>query len=141
MRIFVGDSSVHIVEEPRWSRFPLQCMHSVVDSQEALRKKHLKGHVLCLSLRGFSFQSMVRAMGSLRAGSACHLVYVVEDKALVVRQIKEELFIVQAAGGVVRKGDSLLFIRRKGHWDLPKGRVEKGGKNPSRCRARGGGGV
>ena len=34
--------------------------------------------------------------------------------------------LVEAAGGVVRNSsDQLLFIRRLGKWDLPKGKIEK----------------
>ena len=34
--------------------------------------------------------------------------------------------LVEAAGGVVQKGDRLLFIFKNKHWDLPKGKMEKG---------------
>lgn len=33
---------------------------------------------------------------------------------------------IDAAGGLVSKGDAYLFIKRFGRWDLPKGKVEKG---------------
>jgi len=36
---------------------------------------------------------------------------------------------VKASGGVVNDGsDNILFIFRRGHWDLPKGKIEKGEK-------------
>ena len=34
--------------------------------------------------------------------------------------------IIDAAGGIVTCGDSLLFIHRLGFWDLPKGKIEQG---------------
>ena len=35
--------------------------------------------------------------------------------------------IIEAAGGLVKnKNNELLFIRRMGKWDLPKGKIEKG---------------
>lgn len=46
-----------------------------------------------------------------------------------VKQLKRDFFslfeIVEAAGGLVinRKGETLLLYRR-GHWDLPKGKIE-----------------
>ncbi len=44
--------------------------------------------------------------------------------------------IVEAAGGIVQKEDkSLLFIFRKGKWDLPKGKLEPN-ENPALCAAR-----
>jgi len=33
---------------------------------------------------------------------------------------------VKAAGGVVKKGDWVLFIFRRGKWDLPKGKIDAG---------------
>ncbi len=32
---------------------------------------------------------------------------------------------IEAAGGVVISGDELLFIYRRGKWDLPKGKIDK----------------
>jgi hypothetical protein len=35
--------------------------------------------------------------------------------------------VIEAAGGLVKnKNNELLFIRRMGKWDLPKGKIEKG---------------
>ena len=37
--------------------------------------------------------------------------------------------IVKASGGVVNDGqDNILFIHRRGSWDLPKGKIDKGEK-------------
>lgn len=33
--------------------------------------------------------------------------------------------LITAAGGIVRKGDEYLFIKRFGKWDIPKGKLEK----------------
>ncbi len=33
---------------------------------------------------------------------------------------------VKAAGGIVRRGDEYLFIKREGKWDIPKGKLDKG---------------
>ena len=43
---------------------------------------------------------------------------------------------IQAGGGVVQnKVGDILFIKRKGKWDLPKGKLEKG-ENISECALR-----
>lgn len=55
------------------------------------------------------------------------------DEVAVVHDNPEEFFrlfqsafkVVQAAGGVVVAGDSLLFIFRNGKWDLPKGKLDR----------------
>ncbi|MDG2314953.1 MAG: NUDIX domain-containing protein [Flavobacteriaceae bacterium] len=43
------------------------------------------------------------------------------------KHFKKKIDVVQAGGGIVRHEDgNLLFILRKGKWDLPKGKVDKG---------------
>jgi len=32
---------------------------------------------------------------------------------------------IEAAGGIVQRKDSFLIIKRKGFWDIPKGKIEK----------------
>lgn len=39
---------------------------------------------------------------------------------------KERFKIIRAGGGLVRHGDRYLYIYRRGFWDLPKGKQEKG---------------
>ena len=48
------------------------------------------------------------------------------DNPDVVKALLSEVTVIEAAGGVVRneKGE-VLWIYRRGRWDLPKGKVEK----------------
>jgi len=34
--------------------------------------------------------------------------------------------IIKAAGGVVIRGKQILFIKKNGRWEFPKGRLKKG---------------
>lgn len=48
-----------------------------------------------------------------------------------VKKLKTDFFsqfkLVEAAGGLVTRPDGqVLFIKRRGHWDLPKGKIETG---------------
>jgi 8-oxo-dGTP pyrophosphatase MutT (NUDIX family) len=38
----------------------------------------------------------------------------------------EDFDCIEAAGGIVKRKDSFLFIKRNGKWDIPKGKLEKG---------------
>ena len=55
-------------------------------------------------------------------------LYVLHDEIdLLLEHIKSGYYIVEAAGGLIRRNDGkLLAIFRRGKWDLPKGKVEKG---------------
>jgi ADP-ribose pyrophosphatase YjhB (NUDIX family) len=55
-------------------------------------------------------------------------LYVLHDKVdELFDKIKTQFTIVEAAGGIVKRNDGkILAIFRRGKWDLPKGKVEKG---------------
>lgn len=40
---------------------------------------------------------------------------------------------IKAAGGIVQREDTYLIIKRKGLWDIPKGRVDKGEEIEAAC--------
>lgn len=46
--------------------------------------------------------------------------------ATVFEAFKRHFRIIRAGGGLVRHGDRYLYIYRRGFWDLPKGKQEKG---------------
>ena len=48
------------------------------------------------------------------------------DKKKILKEFKEKLVTIKATGGIVtNKKNQILFIYRKGKWDLPKGKMEK----------------
>lgn len=51
------------------------------------------------------------------------------DMEKMFQIFRSALLRVDAAGGVVKRGEQLLFIFRNGKWDLPKGKIDKGEKN------------
>ena len=54
-------------------------------------------------------------------------VYAVcRDPEAVFKVYAAEHKNIDAAGGIVAQDDKLLFIKRFGKWDLPKGKLEKG---------------
>lgn len=51
-------------------------------------------------------------------------LFYVNNYEKVVSDIKRNFFFIESAGGWVMKGDQVLFIKRLGRWDLPKGKIE-----------------
>jgi 8-oxo-dGTP pyrophosphatase MutT (NUDIX family) len=43
-----------------------------------------------------------------------------------LERISTEFYFIEAAGGLIQKDDTFLFIKRLGKWDLPKGKLDKG---------------
>jgi len=58
-----------------------------------------------------------------------------DDKDWLKKYIKSRFSIVKAAGGIVTKDNKVLFIKRLGKWDLPKGKFDKG-ETPEACGKR-----
>lgn len=50
------------------------------------------------------------------------------DFDLIVAHLTKNYKYILAGGGLIRKGDKYLFIKRLGKWDLPKGKLDKGEK-------------
>ncbi|SFE96317.1 NUDIX hydrolase [Thermoflexibacter ruber] len=48
------------------------------------------------------------------------------DYDKVVQDFKSHFKVIKAAGGIVTKKDKILFIKRLGKWDFPKGKIDKG---------------
>jgi 8-oxo-(d)GTP phosphatase len=63
------------------------------------------------------------------------ITLVTDRKDEVKEFIKSRFSIIKAAGGIVTKGDKVLFIKRLGKWDLPKGKFDKG-ESPEECALR-----
>jgi len=55
------------------------------------------------------------------------IILIVDDPKEALDQLRSIYKIIEAAGGLVfNKDKELLAIFRRGHWDLPKGKIEKG---------------
>lgn len=44
---------------------------------------------------------------------------------LICYELVEHFRLIEAAGGIVCQKDQVLWIKRNGKWDLPKGKIEK----------------
>lgn len=74
-----------------------------------------------------SFTTLEIALDLLQNTSTSELNVYGEQIDDIWKEFKKLFRIIEAAGGIVNKpnGD-ILFIRRLGKWDLPKGKMEKG---------------
>ena len=90
------------------------------------------GNTLFINEPGIAanFNSVEEVKGwFLKFGSGeTHLVVLTHpDPEKFLKDLFFPAFIaIQAAGGVVIRNNNLLFIKRLGKWDLPKGKIEKG---------------
>ncbi len=79
------------------------------------------------SLRFESFTTLEIALDLLQNTSAKELNIFGENVEKIWEEFKKLFRIIEAAGGIVSNTkDEILFIRRLGKWDLPKGKMEIG---------------
>ncbi len=89
-------------------------------------KKYIEGYEM-IPIKEADFPTIIRGVLSKEAANEeakYHLYHKKEDK--LIDHLYKKLPVVTAGGGKVYNADKeILFIRRNGKWDLPKGKVEK----------------
>jgi ADP-ribose pyrophosphatase YjhB (NUDIX family) len=104
MKIFVADVLLHILknlpQEPTFETIAVETGAEIIAVYEKIAEEGM---------------SLVRAYHFLPT-----------DYKKVVEEFKARFEIIEAAGGIVVKGEKVLFIKRLGKWDLPKGKIDKG---------------
>lgn len=53
------------------------------------------------------------------------IILLAKDADAEFNRLFEKYSLITAAGGIVRKDDGYLFIKRFGKWDIPKGKLNK----------------
>lgn len=83
-----------------------------------------KENVRCFPLKGVDLEVVVKKV----AKDKWDKVYLYHPNPdTLLKKFKKLIPVVIAAGGLVRNDkEQVLFIKRNGKWDLPKGRVENG---------------
>ncbi|SHG31769.1 NUDIX hydrolase [Chryseobacterium vrystaatense] len=96
-----------------------------VNEKKLLVSKHPEN--LEKDLRFESFTTLEIALDLLENTSVKELNVFGENIEEIWKEFQKLFRIIEAAGGVVSNSQGeLLFIKRLGKWDLPKGKMEKG---------------
>ncbi len=65
-----------------------------------------------------------------------HVIILHNDPSRVLHKIETLTKVIEAAGGAVKNSEGkLLMIHRRGKWDLPKGKIDKG-ETPEKAAVR-----
>ena len=79
---------------------------------------------------------ILNATKSLKDSSSKNICITHEDVEFLMECLFSSYHFIEAAGGlVVNKDKEMLFIYRRGKWDLPKGKMEAG-ETPEICAER-----
>lgn len=122
MNLFINDTPVKFVKED--TTVNLSSFDCVVKSNLIINLNELHGNVLIDDVEAPQVRQLIAQLVEEPFG----------NKQFVIRpnNYKEakndfmSLFkVMNAAGGVVQKGEKYLMIYRLGKWDFPKGKLEK----------------
>lgn len=88
------------------------------------KNSHAAGFLLLSGAFTRNFRLAKKHLESLSSTGA--LIHDLSPEALE-QMLAEQLIEIKAAGGLVQNGaGELLLIYRRGHWDLPKGKIDEG---------------
>ncbi len=104
MKIFVGDVLLHIVK----------------------KKPETLPYEPILVSSGLEIIAVYEQIVAQGMATSREYHFLPDDYKKVTTEFKNRFELILAAGGVVMKKDKVLFMKRLGKWDLPKGKIDKG---------------
>lgn len=134
MKIFINDKPVDILfpkELPEEKTF--ECIYD--NPQDIPATADFHDDVLIIEPSKDVIIKLLYLLRNRKLKNLDSVTLVSAKKNEVTDFIKSRFTIIKAAGGIVTKGQKVLFIFRLGKWDLPKGKFEKG-ESPQVCALR-----
>ncbi|MFT5640287.1 MAG: 8-oxo-dGTP pyrophosphatase MutT (NUDIX family) [Cyclobacteriaceae bacterium] len=125
MKIFINDIPVRIINKEKLD--PEKPFDHIIDgSKEKIKPKNLVDDVLINDAFPDKVDELLRLMTDSKLKKVFSITFASQDKRSLINHIKQKFKVIQAAGGVVDKSGKILLIYRKGRWDIPKGKLDKG---------------
>lgn len=69
--------------------------------------------------------TLIQLVDQLKNGKVSNIAVLTNQYVQTIAEIRSHFTVIEAAGGIVEnKNNEILFIFRRGKWDLPKGKIE-----------------
>ncbi len=125
MKIFINDIPVRIIDNSELE--PSNEFDMIIDgSVRKFKPKSLLDDVLIRDASPDKVDELLHLMTDYKFKEVDSITFTSSDKKPIIKFIKSKFKVIEAAGGVVDKGGKILLIYRKGRWDIPKGKMDKG---------------
>lgn len=125
MNLFVNDKPVKVIKMDNFEN-QRGHFHLIIDGQEPdIEPARLVGDVAVVNPSVVLLYKIFTILREKKLKKLNSLTLTAPSKKILAEAIKGQFKIVEAAGGIVRKGDKILLIHRLGVWDLPKGKLDK----------------
>lgn len=126
MKIFINDIPVSILEPGRIN--PRKQFDHVIDGSKRINPKSLIDDVRINDASAEKIDELLKLMTDYKFKDLDSITFTSVTKGDLIKFIKTKFKVIEAAGGVVDKDGKTLVIFRKGFWDIPKGKIDKGEK-------------
>lgn len=125
MKIYINDIPVSIIGNEELD--PSRDFDLVIDgSLHKIKPKTLIDDVLIKDASPSTVDELLRVMTDNKLKGVDSITFTSPDRKEITKYIKRKFKVIEAAGGVVDKAGAILLIYRKGRWDIPKGKLDKG---------------
>ena len=126
MKIYINDIPVSIVSKDKLTN--AKTFATVIDGSKKINSQLLLDDVLINEAEPYKIDELLRLMTDSKLKQVDSITFTSTDVKTTIKYIKKKFKVIEAAGGVVDKNNQTLLIYRKGCWDMPKGKIEKGEK-------------
>lgn len=127
MKIFINDIPVSIISNEELK--PSKEFDLIIDgATSGIKPKSLIDDVLIRDALPDMVDELLHVMTDNKLKGVDSITFTSSDSEAIKKYIKKKFKVIEAAGGVVDKGGKILLIYRKGRWDIPKGKLDKGEK-------------
>ncbi len=128
--LFVNNVPIRITEDTKVLEAHAKYDHFSEYSLSHLSSAYTAGYWLVKATPDI-FDELLLSVQQKRYGGLQGITVWVEHYKPIEALLERRCKTVKAAGGVVSRDDQVLMIRRRGRWEFPKGKREKGEKNPA----------
>ncbi|MFK7951529.1 MAG: NUDIX hydrolase [Ekhidna sp.] len=124
MKIFINDIPVYILSEKKVNMN--RAYGLIVREFETIVPEVLVDDSLIMNASFDQIDCLLKLLTDKKLTKLHSIFISSREKRKLIDYIKSKFKVIEAGGGVVRKGGKILMIYRKKKWDLPKGKLDKG---------------
>lgn len=124
MKVFINEKQVRIIKFS--DKLDKKNYDLTLNGGEPLTSDLLNGKILVKNADMVQMMDLIKLLEAKDFPLLKSIIFAFEKKKAAEAYFKEHFEIIEAAGGVVEKGNKTLMIYRRKRWDLPKGKLEKG---------------
>jgi 8-oxo-dGTP pyrophosphatase MutT (NUDIX family) len=134
LKIFINDIPVNLTDTHKIKE--LSAYDLIINgANQKIVPKELLDDVLIQNASPEKVDELLHLMTDKKFKNVDSITFSSDAPDAMIKFVKKKFNIIEAAGGVVEKNHMTLLIYRKGRWDFPKGKRDKGEKKRA-CAVR-----